>query len=206
MADENKLEAAAESALGKLSWAGSLPIGEEPASDGPKKGVHTSEFYVHLVAVILGALATIAGIVESYTHGTVTSTGAMMAAIGVISATLNSLGYTASRTIVKASSVLLLVLALSCMGGCSAEQLAREEAAAHAALTKLEKAVDWANAHPETVGALLDDAASASSDPGFQKAIAKAKAHVAAGDLAKAQEAVHLGAALTAAAPVTSGQ
>jgi soluble cytochrome b562 len=89
-------------------------------------------------------------------------------------------------------------------GGCSAEQLAREEAAAHAALTKLERAVDWASANPETVNSLLDDAAKASSDPGFQKAIDKAKAHVAAGDLQKAKSAVEFGAALTA--PVSSGQ
>jgi hypothetical protein len=175
----------------------------EVAAD-PKPGHKTTEFWIHLAAVILGALATIAGLVESYAHGTVTSTAALMAAIGVVSSTLSSLGYTASRTIVKTSAIFLLAIALSLMSGCSAEQLAREEAVAHAALSKLEKGIDWATANPDTVNALLEDASKVSGDPALQKAIDKARSAVAAGDLQAAKKFASLGVAMTA--PVASGQ
>jgi hypothetical protein len=105
---------------------------------------------------------------------------------------------------VKRLAFVLALAMVGCSPGCSAEQLAREEAAAHAALTKLEKGIDWLNANPVTVNALLDDASKTSSDPALQKAIDKARAALANGDLEKAKVAVSLGAQLTA--PVSSGQ
>lgn len=93
--------------------------------------------------------------------------------------------------------VVVFALALG-LSGCTAEQLAADEAMAHAALVRVGAAVDWANANPAIVQSVLDDAAKASSDPALQKAVAKAKAAVDAGDLAKAQAIIATGAQLTA--------
>lgn len=101
----------------------------------------------------------------------------------------------------------VLVLALVAGAGCSAAQLAADEAVARAALAKVEAGVDWATANPAVVGSLLDDAASVSSDPAFQKAIAKGKAALDAGDLVKAKTFLQVGQALLApAAAAPSGK
>lgn len=89
---------------------------DETTTPDVKPGVKTSEFYLHLAVVILGALSTVAGIVESYAHGSITPAGAIMSIGGVLTATINALGYTSARTAIKTAAALLLVLSL---GGCS---------------------------------------------------------------------------------------
>ena len=58
----------------------------------PKSGVHTSEFWLSTVAVVVGAIAT---------SGLLVPATPVAVAVGLITSILGALGYTASRTKVK---------------------------------------------------------------------------------------------------------
>ena len=106
-----------------------------------------------------------------------------------------------NATLGRIAAVLAVTLA-----GCTAQQLADDEARAHAALVSIAQGADWLVAHKAEVDAALDvSIAAAKSNPTLQAKLQGAKDHFDAGDVAYASGYIALGAAAFApAAPVVS--
>lgn len=64
-----------------------------PPAAPPKSGFHTSEFTLHLIAILLTAL---------YASGVIPTAGTIATIAAVAATSLGSLGYTVARTWIKA--------------------------------------------------------------------------------------------------------